>query len=291
MTRHELSTKSESAPTPAPTTIVRAVGVIAEMAARYGMDRDAFERTLRATVVPAETSKEQFAAFLLVAKEYGLNPVIKQIYAFPAKGGGIQPIVSIDGWIHMAINHPQFDGMEFDDILENGSLVAITCRMFRKDRTRAVEVTEYMSECKRDTDTWKKYPARMLRHKATIQCARYAFGFSGIVDPDEYDRIKDANHAPDVCERPALRDQVQRKSDKPEESTVIEGEAKHITDVSGDAAAPTLETLLQQLMEASTPDDIDLASGLAKEHLKGAGLKAFEGAAKNKAAEIQEQQA
>ncbi|MCL6229905.1 recombinase RecT [Bartonella bilalgolemii] len=29
----------------------------------------------------------------------------------------------------------------------------------------------------------------MLRHKAVIQCARYAFGFSGIYDEDEAERI------------------------------------------------------------------------------------------------------
>jgi hypothetical protein len=30
----------------------------------------------------------------------------------------------------------------------------------------------------------------MLRHKAAIQAIRYAFGFSGIVDPDEADRMR-----------------------------------------------------------------------------------------------------
>ena len=30
----------------------------------------------------------------------------------------------------------------------------------------------------------------MLRHKAAIQSIRYAFGFSGIVDPDEADRMR-----------------------------------------------------------------------------------------------------
>lgn len=182
-------------------------GVIADMADRYGMDPAAFERTLRATVIPADTSKEQFAAFLLVAKEYGLNPIIKQIYAFPAKSGGIQPIVSIDGWIAMTANHAQFDGMEFDDHIEEGKLTAITCRMYRKDRSRPVSVTEYMSECRRETDTWKRWPARMLRHRATIQCARYAFGFSGIVDPEEFDR------GAEVVERKSLTGQVRRKTE------------------------------------------------------------------------------
>ncbi|MNV87957.1 hypothetical protein D3C71_1821200 [compost metagenome] len=48
-----------------------------------------------------------------------------------------------------------------------------------------------MSECNRATDTWKKWPARMLRHKAAIQAARYAFSFSGIIDEDEAARMVD----------------------------------------------------------------------------------------------------
>lgn len=165
--------------------------VLVDMSMRYGMEPAAFEATLRATVCKGNVSREEFAAFLLVAKEYGLNPMTKELYAFPAKGGGIQPIVSIDGWARIINDHPMFDGMEFEDVREGAELVAITCRMHRKDRTRAIEATEYMSECRRGTDVWKTWPSRMLRHKAMIQCARYAFGFSGIVDPDEYERIRD----------------------------------------------------------------------------------------------------
>ena len=78
--------------------------------------------------------------------------------------------------------------MEFVDNVEGGKLMSITCRMYRKDRARPTEVTEYMSECLRGTDTWKQWPARM-RHKATIQAARYAFGLSGIYDEDEAQRM------------------------------------------------------------------------------------------------------
>jgi phage recombination protein Bet len=162
--------------------------VLVDMSARYGMEPAPFEATLRATVCKGNVSREEFAAFLLVAKEYRLNPLTKEIYAFPAKGGGIQPIVSIDGWARIINEHPAFDGMEFEDIREGEKLIAITCRMFRKDRSRTVEATEYMAECSRSTDVWKTWPRRMLRHKSMIQCARYAFGFAGIVDPDEYER-------------------------------------------------------------------------------------------------------
>lgn len=163
--------------------------LIATMAAGYHMEPASFAATVRATCMPANSTDEEFAAFLLVAHQHGLNPVTREIYAFPKKGGGIQPIVGIDGWMTLINSHPQSDGIEFKDHFDDkGKLSAITCYIFRKDRNRATEVTEYMDECKRPTEPWQKWPARMLRHKAAIQCARYAFGFAGIIDPEEAER-------------------------------------------------------------------------------------------------------
>ena len=160
-----------------------------DMAHRYGMEPMPFERTLRATVFPGNGTVEEFAAFLLVAKEYGLNPVTKEIYAFPKRGGGIVPIVGIDGWCNLVNSNPAFDGMDFVETHdENGKLVSTTCKIYRKDRSHPVSVTEYLTECVRPTDPWKMQH-RMLRHKAMIQCARYAFALSGIYDEDEAEKI------------------------------------------------------------------------------------------------------
>lgn len=189
----------------------RPLSVIADMATRFGMERAAFEATIRATCMPGQSvSNEQFAAFLLVAKQHNLNPVTKEIFAFPSRGG-IVPIVSVDGWLKMINENPDFDGMEFRDQLDDkGALISVTCRMFRKSRSHPTEVTEYMAECRRATDVWKNWPARMLRHKATIQAARYAFGFAGIMEPDEYERMQETQ-APEskveiVDERKARHD-------------------------------------------------------------------------------------
>jgi len=159
------------------------------LAERFNVDQKQFIDSVKATCFnKQEVSNEQFLQFLVVTNEYNLNPFTREIFAFPGKSGGIQPIVSIDGWLRIINSHPQFDGMEFEDKLDNGKLIAVTCKMYRKDRTHPTEVTEYMAECLRNTDTWKTWPARMLRHKATIQAARYAFGFSGIYDQDEVER-------------------------------------------------------------------------------------------------------
>jgi RecT family len=149
------------------------------------------------------------AAFLLVAKQYDLNPFIKEIYAFPSKRGGIVPVVSVDGWCSLINRQPHFDGAEFEDTVVDGKLFSVTCRIFRKDRSHSMAVTEYMSECKRSIDTWDKWPSRMLRHKSLIQCGRYAFGLSGIYDPDEVERIQEAEGSSVVTyETPSERNQL-----------------------------------------------------------------------------------
>jgi len=165
--------------------------LIVRLAEQCGLSAREYWDTLCATIMPQGVTGEQVKAFLQVADRYHLDPFTKEIFAFPSKGG-IQPVVSIDGWLRLANSNPDFDGFEHDDITDDqGNVVAITCRVYRKDRSHAVTATEYMSECFRKTQPWEQWPLRMLRHKATIQAIRYAFGFAGIVDQDEAERFHD----------------------------------------------------------------------------------------------------
>jgi phage recombination protein Bet len=166
------------------TTTTPKPSALAVMASKVNIDPAKLHATLKATVFKG-ASDEEMLALVVVANTYGLNPLLKELYAFPAKGGGIVPVVSIDGWVSMVNNHPQMDGMEFEEHRnETGALQSITCRIWRKDRNRPIAVTEHLSECKRNSEPWKM-EHRMLRHKALMQCARYAFGFSGVTDEDE----------------------------------------------------------------------------------------------------------
>jgi phage recombination protein Bet len=188
-------------------------GVIDGLARHYSMEKGAFLQVMKATIMKgANISNEDIAAFCLVAKEHGLNPFTKEIFAFPT-GGGIQPIVSVDGWMKLINAHPDFDGMEFVDEMQGEKLVSITCKMFRKGRAHPVSVTEYMSECFRPTPTWKQWPARMLRHKAAIQAARYAFGFAGIMEPDEAERMADVRVVSGDDHTPMITDQRKQRCD------------------------------------------------------------------------------
>lgn len=157
------------------------------MASRFGVDENKLLTTLKNTafkVSNGEATNEQMMALMVVADQHGLNPFTREIYAFEDKHKGVVPVVGVDGWSRIINSHPQFDGMDFEQDDES-----CTCIMYRKDREHPIRVTEYLSECKRNTGPWGSHPKRMLRHKAMIQCARIAFSFSGIYDPDEAEAI------------------------------------------------------------------------------------------------------
>src|SRR5258708_40177942 len=62
----------------------------------------------------------------------------------------------------------------------------------RLDRSRPTIKKERYNECYRNTDPWNEMPTRMLGWKSMAQCARVAFGYAGIYDPDEAERIANA---------------------------------------------------------------------------------------------------
>lgn len=152
---------------------------LACMASRFEMEPAALMNTLKNTVFKGATN-EQLAALVIVANEHRLNPFTREIYAFPDKSGGIQAVIGVDGWIRIITTNPKFDGVEF--IADDESC---TCVMHVKERTHAVKVTEYLSECRRNTEPWRTHPKRMLRHKALIQAGRIAFGLGSLKDEDD----------------------------------------------------------------------------------------------------------
>jgi phage recombination protein Bet len=162
--------------------------VLAKVAGKFNMTGSNLLGTLAETIFPSKKSAtpEQVQALLIVADQYNLNPFTKEVYAFPGKGGGIVPVVGIDGWLKLANNHPAFDGMDitFDDDEDNRP-ISCTCTIHRKDRGHPIVITEYYAENRRMTEPWKLNPHRMLRHRAVIQAIRVAFSFSGIYSPDE----------------------------------------------------------------------------------------------------------
>lgn len=185
--------------------------VIRAMAESYGLDASAFVFTFKAVAMPQPHTDPEFVACCMVAHQHGLNPLTKEIYFMKTKGGAIQPIVSVDGWLRKVNEHPQFDGMEFVDHIDaGGKMTACTVVIYRKDRKHPTRVTEYLEECKGTSEPWKKTERRMLRHRTLTQGARYAIGFAGLMDRDEFDQWQtaptDQKQIKTVNAKPALLD-------------------------------------------------------------------------------------
>lgn len=185
------------------------VALSSKLAATLNVGTDGGEllSVLKSTAFRGQVSDAQMTALLIVAQQYGLNPWTKEIYAFPDRQNGIVPVVGVDGWSRIINSHGQFDGMDFAQDDES-----CTCVIYRKDRAHPIKVTEWMAECRRDgVGPWKSHPRRMLRHKAMIQCARIAFGFVGIYDEDEAQRIieGEAREVPKLVEVEKLSDEQQ----------------------------------------------------------------------------------
>lgn len=167
--------------------------IVAKLAEQYGMEAAALEATLCETIFPSggKATRAQVAALCIVAEQYDLNPFIKQVYAFPAKGGGIQPIISVDGWYKILNEHPQNDG--FTCVVnrdEKGKIVSATATFWRKDRSQPFVWTEELDECYRDTQPWKGTTSRMLKHRAICQGTRICYAIPAY-EPDEGERMVD----------------------------------------------------------------------------------------------------
>lgn len=172
--------------------------LLGKLGNKYTVDPNKLLDTLKVTafnVRGQDVSDEQMVSLLVVADQYDLNPFTRELYAFPDRNGGIVPIVSIDGWLRIINERPECDGVEFveGEADAHGLPTYIECVIYRKDRQYPTKVKEFMSEVNRGTPPWKSHPRRMLRHKALIQCARVAFGFAGIFDPDEGERIAEVD--------------------------------------------------------------------------------------------------
>lgn len=179
---------------------------LSKLASRFNVDPAKVVRLLRGTVIKPtrdgrEATDEEVAAFSIVANQYGLNPFTREIHAFADPQRGVVPIVGIDGWAHIVNDEPRFDGCEFEEIKEDDDL-GVQCTMHVKGRAHPITITEWLSECKRNTTPWNTMKRRMLRHKAFMQCARYAFSISGIFDEDEARDII-TNQTIEITERPA----------------------------------------------------------------------------------------
>lgn len=233
-----------------------ATSVTARMAQKYGVEPAKFYETLSKVAFRVREKNapdraptpEEMMSLLIVAETYGLNPFIRQIFAFRSKSGTVVPVVSIDGWLSILNRQSDYDGLSVafsDKMIKIGSRElpeSCTVTINRKSMSKPIVVSEYMAECYGSSDIWTKWPHRMLRHKAIIQAVRIAFGVGGIYDEDEVSAMSEAPSAVMPAVAPAVAPAPQPQA---EPARVVE--VKEVPKLALDT--PRLDVISQQLTE------------------------------------------
>lgn len=173
-------------------------GLIARLAGRFGVEPNRLLKCLTTQVFKQadgrQPTTEELMVLLLVCENFGLSPFNREIFAFRGKGGEIVPVVSLDGWAKIVRSQKDFNGVSFrfseTTVKVPGCAQElpefVECAMRLKGVDEPIVIQEFMIECFNEkSSVWKKWPRRMLRTRAFIQCARLAFSLTGIYDEGE----------------------------------------------------------------------------------------------------------
>ena len=173
-------------------------GLIARLAGKFGVEPNRLLKCLTTQVFKQadgrQPTNEELMVLLLVCENFALNPFNREIYAFRGKGGDIVPVVSLDGWAKIVRSQKDFNGVSFrfseTTVKVPGCAQElpefVECAMRLKGVDEPIVIQEFMIECFNEkSPVWRKWPRRMLRTRAFIQCARLAFSLTGIYDEGE----------------------------------------------------------------------------------------------------------
>lgn len=133
---------------------------------------------LKQTVAKNATDAE-LSMFIEFCKSTKLNPFKKEIWFIKGEKGGVQMMTGINGFLAIANNHPEFDGMEVSVEEKDGKVVSATAKVYRKDRkypsVATVYLSEYFKPSKYGNGMWEKMPRMMLQKVAKSVALREAF--------------------------------------------------------------------------------------------------------------------
>ena len=127
----------------------------------------------------AQVEQKELALFCLVhlLEKYALDPFLGDVQLWQEQEI-VHIGISMSGLMRLLHRQPQFYGISFTESNEliNGIPTWMECAIVRRDLAQAIVAREYFIEVKQEATVWQEMPRRMLKHRATQQAARYAFG-------------------------------------------------------------------------------------------------------------------
>lgn len=173
------------------------------LALHYGIDPKGLTEVIRKNIIsipsgePPATAEELFLV-MSTMEQYGLNPFVRQIYAFRSKGKLVIS-VPIDGWVVLANRQRGFRGVTYEYPMNPEGTTAAGTYQFVKtkdgkmcwpwvkaichaDGRAPTEAFAFLDEwylpSGRTESNWAKHPCHRLKMKAFCLAVREAFGIA-----------------------------------------------------------------------------------------------------------------
>ena len=151
------------------------------------------------------TTKVELAYFINVCKTVGLNPFIKEIWAYKDHRQNLLVFAGRDGFLAKAQRDKNFAGIRSSEVRKNdvfkidiannkithefgleerGEILGGYCIVFRKGGEPTIEYVDFKTY-NRGFGAWKTHPSDMIKKVAETHALKKGFGISGI--QSEYD--------------------------------------------------------------------------------------------------------
>lgn len=216
------------------------------------------KRLIKQQFFPPQTTDLEMQYCMGVAKEMGLNPILKEIYFIErsAKVGDqfvkkIEPMVGKAAYLKLAHKTGNFDGLEsYVEVQEVPTLIngewavkkelVATAIVYKKDSDRPVKksvpYSEYMQK-KTDgspTKFWAEKPTTMLKKVAESQALREAFSLYGAYDESEINSEEPSYESKTLQEIGKSKAKKPRTLKKREVEAMLEAETMEVNQETGE---------------------------------------------------------
>lgn len=188
---------------------------------RGGIEWTPDQISLVKKTVAKDATNDELSMFLHLAKTYGLDPFAKEIW-FIKQGGQPLMMTSRDGYLKIANEHPDFEGLVSDVVYagdqferndsgvkhvygmkDRGAPVGAYALIYRKGRRFPVYVFAPYKDYAKGNNVWRTYPHAMILKVAEAMALKRAFSLSGLVTREEIDDSDENERPSNAPSKPA----------------------------------------------------------------------------------------
>jgi len=219
-----MSENNEIVVSTAPSGQLSDTALAQQLGETYGMPAQSIANLIRAQIIavpqdaPPATPAE-LAVVMSVMRQYGLNPMLKQIHAWRDNKGRLAVMVGYDGWQDYARRQPtyQFVSYKFGPIVDTPDKKGCKCwewvqPIIHDEKYGQVEMVPvyleewYVKQRGNYPEPWQKQTKHRLHLKAFTSAIREFYGIGGVLDEVDRDVMSNEYHRTEFATEDAAKE-------------------------------------------------------------------------------------